>query len=153
MRPGLDKAFHDAVQAAGPEVAAQVEWCGYVDPAQLATIYARIGCAIFPAEPTILQQAKCSVRLANTLLAGVPVVASAVGEQASYGANGAAKLVPATATPEEFAAAVSEVLAMPAQQRTLSDHARQRLLARYDWQLPGASLNAFYRRILGSESS
>lgn len=148
VRPGLDADFRAAVHAASPQAAAQIEWLGYVDAAQLAAIYARIGCAIFPAEPTILQQAKCSVRLANTLLAGAPVVASAVGEQAAYGADGAAQLVPASATPETFAAAVSQVLSTPAQQRTLSEHARQRLLTRYDWRLLGAKLHTFYQDIL-----
>jgi hypothetical protein len=65
----------------------------------LPSLYPHIGCAIFPAQPTVLQQAKCSVRLATTLLSGVPVVASAVGEQAAYGAEGAANLVPAGALP------------------------------------------------------
>ena len=75
-------------------------------------------------------------------------VASAVGEQAAYGADGAAQLVPAGATPETFAAAVSQVLSTPAQQRTLSEHARQRLLTRYDWRLLGAKLHTFYQDIL-----
>lgn len=148
VRPGLDADFRAALHAASPQAAAQIEWHGYVDAAQLAVIYARIGCAIFPAEPTILQQAKCSVRLVNTLLAGAPVVASAVGEQAAYGADGAAQLVPADAPPEAFAAIVSQVLSTPARQRTLSEHARQRLLARYDWRLLGADLHTFYQHIL-----
>ncbi len=148
VRLGLDRPYRLAVQQNAPQSAARVEWLGFVDRNQLAALYARIGCAIFPAAPTALQQAKCSVRLANTLLAGVPVVASAVGEQITYGADGAAHLAPAQATPEEFAAAVAEVLATPAQQRTLSEAARQRLLTRYNWRVLGAQLDAFYQRVL-----
>lgn len=147
VHPGIDRPFRRVLQENAYVTAAHVEWLGFVDRAQLAALYARVGCAIFPAEPTPLQQAKCSVRLANTLLAGVPVVASAVGEQAHYGADGAARLVPAQATPEEFATAVADVLAMPAQQRTLSEVARRRLLTRYDWRILGAHLHAFYQRV------
>ncbi|MCS6828728.1 MAG: glycosyltransferase family 4 protein [Caldilinea sp.] len=152
VRRGLDRPYRLAIQKYAPNSAARVEWLGFVDRNQLAALYARIGCAIFPAEPTILQQAKCSVRLANTLLAGVPVVASAVGEQITYGAEGAARLAPAHATPEEFAAAVAEVLAAPAHQRTLSEAAPQRLLTRYEWRMLGAQLDAFYQRILGQRN-
>lgn len=148
VREGLDHPFRRLLQETAHPASARIEWLGFIDRAQLPALYNRIGCAIFPAEPTILQQAKCSVRLANTLLAGVPVVASAVGEQAAYGADGVARLVPAQATPEEFAATVAEVLATPAQQRALSEIARRRLLMRYDWRVLGAQLHAFYQQIL-----
>uniref|UniRef100_A0A7C1FRH5 Glycosyltransferase n=1 Tax=Caldilinea aerophila TaxID=133453 RepID=A0A7C1FRH5_9CHLR len=148
VREGLDRPFRRLLQESAHPASVRIEWVGFIDHAQLANLYNRIGCAVFPAEPTLLQQAKCSVRLANTLLAGVPVVASAVGEQAIYGADGAARLVPAQATPEEFAATVAEVLATPAQQRALSKTACQRLLTRYDWRVLGAQLHAFYQRIL-----
>ncbi|MCB0041490.1 MAG: glycosyltransferase, partial [Caldilinea sp.] len=124
-----------------------VEWLGYVQRDDLAAIYARAGCAIFPADAVPLQQAKCSVRLATTLLAGMPVVASAVGEQAAYGAAGAARLVPAGATPSAFAAEVATVLAAPAEQAALSRQAHARLLQRYDWALLAAQLDTFYRQI------
>lgn len=149
VQPGLDDAFRRARVGLAPGSAAPVEWLGYVQRDDLAAIYARAGCAIFPADEVPLQQAKCSVRLATTLLAGMPVVAGAVGEQAAYGAEGAARLVPAGATPHAFAAAVAAVLAAPAEQAALSRHAHTRLLQRYDWALLGAQLDAFYGQILG----
>ncbi len=148
VQPGIDDAFRRALAAIAPD-AAPVEWLGYVQRADLAAIYARAGCAIFPADAVPLQQAKCSVRLATTLLAGMPVVASAVGEQAAYGADGAARLVVAGAPPITFAAAVAAVLAAPAEQAALSRHAHARLLQRYDWTLLAAQLDTFYGQILG----
>jgi glycosyltransferase involved in cell wall biosynthesis len=91
-----------------------------------------------------LHQAKCSVRLATTLLHGVPVVASAVGEQATYGAEGAASLVSPQATPSEFAAAVVDLIRQPAAQAAMVRQARQRLAAAYQWSDLGAQLNKFY---------
>ena len=149
VHPRLEDAYRRALAAIAPGSGAPVEWLGYVQRADLDAIYARAGCAIFPADAVPLQQAKCSVRLATTLLAGMPVVASAVGEQAAYGAEGAARLVPAGAPPRDFAKVVADVLAAPAEQAALSRHAHARLLARYDWALLGGQLDAFYRQILG----
>jgi glycosyltransferase involved in cell wall biosynthesis len=150
VQPGLDEPFRRAVAqaaAAQSDAAAPVEWLGFVPPAQLPALYARTGCAIFPAAPVPLQQAKCSVRLATTLLQGVPVVASAVGEQAAYGAEGAARLVAADASPGEFAAAVDEVLRQPQAQAALAQAARARLLERYAWQGLAAQLSDFYAKL------
>lgn len=147
IRPDLMDAFRCAMMMAGGDAANNVTWLGYVEHAQLAALYPQIGCAIFPAEPTDLQQAKCSVRLATTLLSGAPVVASAVGEQAAYGAEGAAQLVPVGAQPEKFAAAVAAVLAAPSAQTTLAATARRRLLERYNWPALGGRLHAFYTQV------
>jgi glycosyltransferase involved in cell wall biosynthesis len=144
VQPGLDEPFRAALAAVNPVAADQVSWLGYVPQSTQPGIYAAATCAIFPAAPTPLQAAKCSVRLATTLLAGVPVVASAVGEQAHYGAAGAARLVPADASPLAFAAAVAAVLADPARQAALSAAAQQHLLTTYAWERLGERLEEFY---------
>jgi glycosyltransferase involved in cell wall biosynthesis len=71
-----------------------------------------------------------------------------VGEQAYYGAAGAAHLVAADATPTEFAAAVAQVLADPGRQAALRQQGQQRLLATYDWVQLGAKLEQFYMEIV-----
>jgi glycosyltransferase involved in cell wall biosynthesis len=146
VRQGLDLPFRQAVAASA--AAGVVEWRGYVQGADLPALYAATGCAIFPAADVPLQQAKCSVRLATTLLQGVPVVASAVGEQARYGADGAARLLSPDATPSEFAATVDEVLRHPQQQVELAQAAARRLLERYAWPRLGQSLSDFYTNLL-----
>jgi glycosyltransferase involved in cell wall biosynthesis len=146
VQAGLDAPFRQQV-AASPAAPA-VEWLGFVPPADVPALYARVSCAIFPAANVPLQMAKCSVRLATTLLQGVPVVASAVGEQAAYGAGGAARLVGAEASPAEFAAAVDDVLRHPQLQADMAAAARARLLARYDWGGLAGELDQFYRRLL-----
>ena len=83
------------------------------------------------------------------MLQGLPVVASAVGEQAAYGADGAARLLPAAATPAAFAAAVDDVLKHPEEQLALGAAARRRLLQRYSWTSLGQELFDFYAKLLG----
>lgn len=144
VSPGLDAPYRAALAGADPTAAAQVYWPGYIPPATQPALYAAATCAIFPAAATPLHAAKCSVRLATTLLAGVPVVASAVGEQTHYGAAGAAHLVPATASPGEFAAAVAAVLRDPSGQAALAAAARTHLLETYAWAGLGRRLADFY---------
>ena len=144
VQPGLDEPFKRQLTAG------DVEWLGYVQPADQSALYARIGCAIFPAADVPLQQAKCSVRLATTLLRGVPVVASAVGEQAAYGADGAARLLGPNASPQEFAQAVAAVLQQPQEQLALSVAARRRLVERYRWEDLGRRLVDFYTKLISS---
>jgi glycosyltransferase involved in cell wall biosynthesis len=144
LHPWLADPFH-AVMDSLP----QVHWAGFVPPDELPHLYARATCAIFPALPVPLQQAKCSVRLATTMLYGVPVIASDVGEQSQYGADGAALLVPAAATPAQFAQAVAKVLCDPAQNAHTRSQATAQMLARYSWTTLTAPLPAFYESILG----
>jgi glycosyltransferase involved in cell wall biosynthesis len=73
------------------------------------------------------------------------VVASAVGEQAAYGAQGAATLLPPTATPAEFAQAVRQLLQNPAQRVAMIAQARQHLVDHYQWRMLGQTLTAFYQ--------
>ncbi len=125
-----------------------VHWLGGVDRASLPGIYAACDVAIFPAQPTPLQEAKCSVRLATSLLRGVPVVASAVGEQTYYGAEGAARLLPANATPHAFAAAALEVAQDRTQARAMVDAARAHLARHYQWDDLAARFGAFYAQFV-----
>lgn len=144
LQDGREDIFRRAIGRAGGDFAASVSWLGHVNSTAIADLYDAADCAIFPAVEEPLQQAKCSVRLATTLLHGVPVVASAVGEQKAYGADGAALLVSAEATPQEFAQAVYAVAGNSEERQALAERARQHLLARYDWDRLGQKLVDFY---------
>lgn len=143
LAPARLPLFQQIMATACPAAVDQVTWLAY-DAALLQTLYAQAACAIFPSSKTPLHEAKCSVRLATTLLHGVPVVASAVGEQAYYGAAGAAHLVPADATPLEFGNAVAQVLTTPLLRTDLRERAQQHLLETYKWERLGTQLGNFY---------
>lgn len=144
LHPWLAEPFHAAMDSLP-----QVRWIGFIPPAELPDLYASSTCAIFPAEAVPLQQAKCSVRLATTLLYGVPVIASAVGEQSNYGADSAALLVPAAATPAQFAQLAANVLCDPVQNADARSKATAKMLTRYAWTRLTAPLPAFYQLLLG----
>ncbi len=144
LAPNRPAMFQAAMQQRCPSAAAQVRWQPY-DPDVVEQLYAESAVAIFPSDKTPLHEAKCSVRLATTLLRGVPVVASAVGEQQYYGAEGAAALVAANASPATFAATVAQVLRDPQARLQEQQAARLRLLREYDWEKLGRDLAVFYR--------
>lgn len=140
-------------RAAVPEsLTEKVVWTGYVKPESMPGVYAASRLAIFPALPTVLQMAKCSVRLATTLLNGVPVIASSVGEQSNYGAEGAAHLVPASIAPVEFAAATNALLRDSDYLRAMVRNARRHLTARYQWSSLAEKLGDFYREVLKNQT-
>ena len=142
LQEGKEDAFRAAL--ADP----QVEWIGYVERERLPDLFASATCAVFPSEETPLLQAKCSVRMATALQYGVPVVAGAVGEQAAYGAEGAALLIPPDAAPDEFARRVAGLLESPDEQAALSAAAQSRMASRYAWPRLGAQLEQFYMDVL-----
>ncbi len=126
-------------------------WRGYVNPNDLSSLYDSVDCAIFPSDDAALHRAKCSVRLATALHHGVPAVASAVGEQAAYGGDGAACLVPANSGPAEFADAVAAVLLNSDMRRALGTAAVERMNRHYTWRTLGEPLGRFYAQMLQDE--
>ena len=150
LQPGRAAAFKAAIGQLDGALAARVHWPGLVAPEQLAALYAGADIAIFPSEARPLHLAKCSVRLATTLLQGVPVVASAVGEQAHYGANGAARLVDSGASPQVFAQATLALLHDETARREMVERGRLHLAQRYDWSQLGHTLQDFYYTLISS---
>jgi glycosyltransferase involved in cell wall biosynthesis len=132
---------------------ANVEWLGYVPAENLPHLFAAASCAIFPAEDVPLHQAKCSVRLATTLLHGLPVIASAVGEQLAYGSAGGAMLLPSSATPQQFAEAIATLLNTPEQWIARRTASAPQLAAAYSFAHLGHRLESFYAQIIQSEST
>lgn len=145
LHAGGEGAFLSALADTG-----NCAWLGYVPPSDLPGLLGAVDCAIFPSEDTALLSAKCSARLAAVLERGVPTVASSVGEQAAYGAQGAAHLVSPHATPVGFASAVAEVLRSPQYRETLGRAAQGRITSEYAWEKLARRLNRFYAGIISN---
>lgn len=158
LQPGAEQPFREAIARQSAidvatrnlegSAAGNVVFLGAVPRQALPGLYAATNVAIFPARAEPLQEAKCSVRLASSLLAGVPVVASAVGEQEQYGAAGSACLLPADATPQSFARAVGELLAAPEERGAMVARARAHLAEHYQWSHLATTLDDYYTHLL-----
>ncbi|MEA3341522.1 MAG: glycosyltransferase family 4 protein, partial [Chloroflexota bacterium] len=66
------------------ELTNAVEYVGFVEPETLLDHFAQADVAIYPFDDTLVNRAKCPVKLLELLAAGVPVVAEAVGQNREY---------------------------------------------------------------------
>jgi glycosyltransferase involved in cell wall biosynthesis len=57
-----------------------VTYCGWVPDDSLPAYFAQADVAIYPFDDTLVNRAKCAVKLRDLLAAGVPVVAEGVGQ-------------------------------------------------------------------------
>ena len=148
LYPGGEKAALDRLLADHVKtLPANVAWLGFVKPNELPSLYDSVDLAVFPSDDTPLLRAKCSVRMANALQHGVPVVASAVGAQADYGDDGAASMLPPDCTPAEFAEETARVLGSMPVRQTYGERGQVRMRTQFAWSHFGRKLDEFYRRV------
>jgi glycosyltransferase involved in cell wall biosynthesis len=75
---GEERELVAEAQRAG--LAEAVEYIGWLEPEELPSAFARAAVAIYPFDDTLVNRAKCPVKLLDLLAAGVPVAAEQVGE-------------------------------------------------------------------------
>ena len=87
-----------------------VEYVGWVEPEALPGYFAQAALAIYPFDDTLVNRAKCPVKLLDLLAAGVPVVAEGGGEVREVIRHGETGWLVAPGDVEGFAAAVVRLL-------------------------------------------
>jgi glycosyltransferase involved in cell wall biosynthesis len=65
-------------------VAPAVDYRGWVEPAHIPLLLASANAAIVPMDDTLINRARCSVKLLELMAAGLPIVAGRVGQVAEY---------------------------------------------------------------------
>ncbi len=111
-----------------------VTYCGWVPSDTLPTYFAQADLAIYPFDDTLVNRAKCAVKLRDLLAAGVPVVAEAVGqnrEMIRHGETG--WLVPPGDVPS-FAEAVVRLLEDAQLRERLGQAAARDVRERFAWE-------------------
>ena len=93
-------------------------FAGWVSMETLPYYFAAANAAIYPYEDTLLNQTKCSVKLLDLLSAGVPVVASRVGQNTEYITHGQTGLL----VPPQDATRMAEALLLILNQHQLQEH-------------------------------
>jgi len=116
---------------------------GWSDDAAIAAAMAAADVAVMPFADTLMNRAKCSVKLLELLQAGVPVVASRVGQVAEYivsGENGL--LVEPGGVP--LARGVLDLLGDDLQRRAFGTEGARRVATDWSWSRLAASLERAY---------
>jgi glycosyltransferase involved in cell wall biosynthesis len=111
-----------------------VTYCGFVPAETLPAIFAQATVAIYPFDDTLVNRAKCAVKLCDLLAAGLPVVAEAVGQNREYVRHGETGWLVEPGDVEAFAEAVVRLLEDVSLRERLGSAAARDLRERFAWE-------------------
>ena len=120
-------------------VADRVRWFGRVPHDRIPTFLATVDVAIAP-YPELASFAFSPLKLYEYLAAGVPVVASDVGQVRGVLADGALGALTTPGDPSELADAIRAVTTNPAPARARAAHARDVALEHHGWEQRAAEI-------------
>lgn len=119
-------------------------WAGWVPEEQLPDYFAAADVAVYPFDDTLVNRAKCAVKLIDLLVAGVPVVAEDVGQNIEYIRHRETGLLVPTGNVAAMVDAVQRLLREPALGQRLGSNAAKDVRQRFSWRLLAARLEAAY---------
>lgn len=122
-----------ATLAAQSGLADRLTFAGWVPPGDLPAHFAAADVAIFPCDDTLVNRAKCSVKLTELLAAGVPVVAERVGQNAEYIEHLVSGILVPPGDSAAFAGAVVALLRDAALRQRLGEAARRQMQEQFTW--------------------
>lgn len=117
---------------------------GWINPGHLGHIAARCDAALVPFDDTLVNRAKCSVKLLELMACGIPIVASNVGENREYLGGGRYGTLARPADVESHAAGLSQVSRLSGGGRARTPSGPARVAGAYLWDdLAGTVLTAY----------
>lgn len=130
---GEDRAFARQVQARG--LTDRVVMAGWDDAVatQLPAYLAAGDVAVYLMDDTLLNRAKCPLKLVELLAAGRPVVAERVGQTDAYIVSGESGLLVPCGDVAALAQAVTDLLNDPARRQRMGAAAQQRIEEHFTW--------------------
>jgi glycosyltransferase involved in cell wall biosynthesis len=130
----------------------RIVYAGWVPEPDLPAHFALANAAIYPFDDTLINRSKCAVKLLDLLVAGVPVIADAVGQNGEYIQNGVSGLLVNPGDTVAFVAATARVVADRALGNQLGRKAQQRMCTEYSWDRLAEQLEHVYRAHPGLKS-
>jgi glycosyltransferase involved in cell wall biosynthesis len=122
----------------------QVLFTGWVEHQQTPAYLAAADLALYPYRDTRINRAKSPSKITAYMAMGLPIVASAVGENVEYLEEGRAGLLTTPGDPCAFAEGMLALLRDPARAAGLGRRAEQRIWERYDWTHQVAKVEEAY---------
>jgi glycosyltransferase involved in cell wall biosynthesis len=144
---GEEERFLEIARTLG--IAERVVYAGWVQPERLPAHFALAQAAIYPFDDTLVNRAKCAVKLIDLLAAGVPVVADRVGQNAEYIEHGISGLLVAPGDNAAFVAAVVRLLRDRGLAESLGAAAKGRIRTEFSW----GKLASQVERVYGASSA
>ena len=114
-------------------LAGAVEYAGWVDVETLPSYFAQADVAIYPFDDTLINRAKCAVKLLDLLATGTPVVAEAVGQNREMIHHAETGWLVSPGDAASFAEAVIRLLEDVQLRRRLGQRAARDMRQRFAW--------------------
>jgi len=111
----------------------RVTFAGWVPHDNLVNYFVAADVALFPFDNTLVNRTKCSVKLAELLAAGVPVVADAVGQNSEYILDGKTGLLVQPEDDHAFGDAVLSLLQNEPLRARIGEAAAQYMHEHFEW--------------------
>ncbi len=126
----------DPAQFADPAapLTRDVTYAGWVPAAALPAYFDRAAVAIYPFDDTLINRAKCAVKLTDLLAHGVPVVAEAVGQNREYIRHGETGWLVGVGDTSAFVDGVVQLLEDVGLRERLGRAAARDVRERFAWQ-------------------
>lgn len=140
---GEESELDDLLAAGG--LSEHAVFTGWVQSEQLANYFSAAEVAIFPYDDTSINRAKCSVKLIDLLVAGLPVVADAVGQNTEYIVDGESGLLVPPGDDVAFANSVVRLLQDAQLRARLGMAAARRMRERFTWEKLAADVERAYQ--------
>ncbi|MFZ5919153.1 MAG: glycosyltransferase family 4 protein [Chloroflexota bacterium] len=122
-----------------------LEYVGWVETAALPGYFARADVAVYPFDDTLVNRAKCAVKLLELMAAGLPLVAEAVGQNSVTIEHGVSGLLMPPGDEAAFAAAVIGLLDDAALRHRLGGGAQRRIQQGFTWERLAPRVEQAYR--------
>jgi glycosyltransferase involved in cell wall biosynthesis len=111
-----------------------ITYAGWLPADALPVAFAQADVAIYPFDDTLVNRTKCAVKLLDLLVAGVPVVAEAVGQNREYIRSGESGWLVEPGDVESFADAVVLLLEDASLRARLGEAAARDVQERFAWE-------------------
>jgi len=121
------------VPLSSAESSADILYAGWVPSDTLPAYFAQADVAIYPFDDTLVNRAKCAVKLRDLLAAGVPVVAEAVGQNREMVRHGETGWLVDPGDVDSFAEAVVRLLEDAPLRERLGRAAARDMRERFAW--------------------
>ncbi len=140
---GEEERLSELMREAG--IADHLVYVDWVEPDELPAYFAAADVAIYPYDDTLINRAKCAVKLVDLMVAGVPVVADDVGQNGEYVVHGVSGLLVPAGETDTFAGSVVELLRDESLRAKLGRGAQRRIFEEFNWGKLVARVEEAYR--------
>jgi len=123
-----------------------VVFAGQVPAQALPHYFAAADVAAYPFDDTLINQARCSVKLTDLLTAGLPVVTDGVGQNKVYIMDGETGLLVPPGDSTAFVSALVRLLSDSSLRRRLGTAAQRRMIKYFTWPTLIKAVEEAYRR-------